>query len=282
LDIKLKKYEEVYTPLKKLFSKPLRIVAFILAAVFAASAVAADGYSDMLGYDPTATGSYTDSTEYRSKLTDEYEQLCIYAVCYLNNLDSKGKFTGSDNLYADFTYYLDYNGYTYQKTDNGIEPYSELFDFYVSYKNADGKTRSLTNIDFDKSVTDDNRTEWLKSNFSNYILRSNDLITSDNASSGVMVDYTYCTAESGYFNNNGNETGDYYYYNDDYYSDSTNDFVYYGDYNGYSSADATTESYSDNFVPLGGWFYDNYGRYFYNFGNSSPIRFFEDSAKTKK
>jgi signal transduction histidine kinase len=176
-------------------------------------------------------------------------------------VDSNWNFTGEKSLLSDYLYYLDYNSYEYKKTNNGIIPISEIFDFYVSYQNEEGDYRWLSNISNEDlnntDTTPDDWTSWLTDSMENYILRRNNAILSDNVSSGDTDYYSFPTAETGF----------YQYDYDGIYYDSDN---------------LDEEYYPDNFVPVGGWYYDNYGRYFYNFGNEDPIRFFDSSKNTDR
>lgn len=236
MDIKSKKsdlYIGENSFVNKVFSKPFRILAVVLACIFFGISVVGYNFAGELGIDDFEP-EYTESEAYHNNVMAMYEQLCVLSACYLNNVDSSWNFTGEKNLLDDFIYYLDYNGYKYKKTDKGIKPVSSLFDYYVSYEDEDGEIRYVTNINYSafthENMSDDERINWLKENLTGYILRRNNVITSDNVSSGNILYYTFPTAESGYYD------GEYTYFNN-----------------------VAEESFSDNFVPVGGWYYDNYG-----------------------
>lgn len=100
-----------------------------------------------------------------------------------------------------------------------------------------GETRYLSNIkDIENYDSETDKIKAFKSSHKNYILRRDNEIMSDRTSSGQIVDYYYNTAE---------------------YLDVV-----------------TEEFYADNLVPVGGSYYDNYGRYFYNYCNYDPIVFY--------
>lgn len=100
-----------------------------------------------------------------------------------------------------------------------------------------GETRYLSNIkDIENYDSETDKIKAFKSSHKNYILRRDNEVMSDRTSSGQIVDYYYNTAE---------------------YLDTV-----------------TEEFYADNLVPVGGSYYDNYGRYFYNYGNYDPIAFY--------
>ncbi len=262
MDIKLKKSDRKTSLIwKKIFAKPLRITALVLACVFAGISFTSYKYSQAIGIDDFEP-DYVKSDEYCREKMELYEQLCVLSACYLNNVDDNWNFVGEKNLLSDFLYYMDYNSYKYQKTDNGILPVSSMFDYYVSFDDEEYGVRYVTNMEnsrnFDE-MTEDQRIEFLKNNYTKYILRRNDVITSDVASSGNIHYYQYINASTGFY-------GGYY---DDYYG-----------FDAYF--DAYEETYPSEFVPIGSWYYDNYGRYFYCFGNEMPIRFFDYPKNTEK
>ncbi|MGN0593949.1 MAG: sensor histidine kinase, partial [Hominimerdicola sp.] len=127
----------------------------------------------------------------------------------------------------------------------------------MTKNNDEEPVRYITNIehiDVPENADEETRLAIYKENCDDYIVRRHNQITSNEVSSGVIRDYYYPTK------NAKNVGGDYYYYDDE-----NSDL----DYNGW-----TQESYADNLLPLGGWYYDNYGRYIFNFGNSDPIIFY--------
>jgi len=239
----------------KLLSLPLRIIAVILACLFAGTALTAKSYSLQLGIE-NFEPEYLKSDEYHTDVMSMYEQLCIISACYLSNVDSEWNFQGAKTLLSDLQYYMDYNGYKYKKTDKGIKPESSMFNYYVSFQKEDGSFVYMTNVDDPFSeldtMSEDETIDWLKSKNSNYILRRNGFVTSDNVSSGDILTYIFPNATSGYYQN------EYIDFSDSY----------------------DIESYPSNFVPVGGWYYDNFGRYFYNFGNDDPIRFYSYAKNT--
>lgn len=258
MDIKLKRsYRKTSLVWNKIFAKPLRITALVLACVFAGISFTSDKYLQLIGIDDFQP-DYIKSEEYSRQKTEMYEQLCVLSACYLNNVDDNWNFVGEKNLLSDFLYYMDYNNYKYKKTDKGILPVSSMFDYYVSFDDEKYGVRYVTNMSDSwefEDLAEDERIEFLKSNYRNYILRRNDIVTSDIVSSGNIRYYEYISASTGFY-------GGYY---DDYYGVEMNE-----------------ETYPDEFVPIGSWYYDNYGRYFYCFGNSEPIRFFDYPKNTEK
>ena len=268
MDTKLKK-------LSRLFPKPAKVTAFVLACITAGSAIfgavmtrerewvlqSDDSYGNI-------ETSYIASENYRRQLRDMYEQLCILGVCELAQCDDDMNYIGNKYLQSDFMYYLDYNRYKYKKTDSGFLPVSDMFDYYVSYTRpvdeeavldetstdeettyqqtvsrtaaTEPETLYVTNLPADtinEGMTEEERIEKLKNNSSSYILRDDDVLSSDMTSSGTMLYYDYPEVEDGHLV----ETG---------------------------------ESYPNNFLPMGGWYHDSYGRYVYNFGNIQPIKFY--------
>ena len=230
-------------------------------------------------YDEIET-SYASSEEYRDQLKDMYEELCILGICELANCDEEMNYMGNKYIMSDLLYYLDYNHYGYKKTDKGIRPVSDMFDYYVSYTRprdaaadelsedeestdsemtaeetaeevqAEDMTLFATNLTSDvisEGMTEKERLSRLQDSFSSYILRADDVMTSDMTSSGSMLYYSYKTVEDGKL-----------------------------------SADYTDEAYPDNFLPMGGWYHDSYGRYVFNFGNHEPIRFFAYPETTEE
>ncbi|MBO4867864.1 MAG: HAMP domain-containing histidine kinase [Ruminococcus sp.] len=251
------------------------MTAFITACVAAGVALFGEmhmsrinGRLSDLGWD--TDGSINNSDEYRIELANMYEQLCILGVCELANTDSSGNYVGNKYVKSDLLYYFDFNDYSYKKTDEGIVPYSDTFDYYVSYtvpeKQADetvtdDETTSaetvsgeenvhyVTNISYDilgENMTEKQRLDALISKKYNYILRTGDVVSSQMQSSGTMDYYCYQVAE---------ESGKLRY---------------------------VDESYPDNYLPLGGWYSDSYGREVFNFCNLSPIKFYEYPENTKE
>ena len=224
--------------------------------------------SDMGG---TPWEGFGQSEKYRTELKNMYEQLCILGVCELANMDENGKYTGNKYVQSDLLYYFDFNEYRYKKTGEGIVPYSDIFDYYVSYtvpeEMADEVltddettaeeeraertvTHFVTNISEDiinDKMTEQERINALTSNkYGGYIMRSGDVISSKYVSSGVMDNYSYQVAEK-----NGKLRN-------------------------------VNESYPDNYLPLGGWYSDNYGRHVFSFCNDSPIKFYEYPENTEE
>ena len=251
------------------------MTAFVLACIMTGSTlfgfVMMKNKSMMLRSDDSygmIETSYLASENFRSKIRDMYEQLCILGVCELSQCDDDMKYIGNKYLQSDFLYYMDFNNYKYKKTDSGVVPVSDMFDYYVAYRrpdnaeyelvtdeettadettvqqdiSADGtdsKMVYVTNLPDDvihEGMSEDDIISNLK-NSKNYILRQNDVLSSDMTSSGMMLYYSYNSVDNGRLTNVG-------------------------------------ESYPNNFLPMGGWYYDNYGRYVYSFGNSEPIKFF--------
>lgn len=165
-----------------------------------------------------------------------YEELCVTASAYLRYVDEDRNYTQPKHLLNDYLNYLDYNRYKYKKTEDGIRLVDSQFDYYVGIT-QNGETRYLSNIkDIENYDSETDKIKAFKSSHKNYILRRDNEVMSDRTSSGQIVDYYYNTAE---------------------YLDAV-----------------TEEFYADNLVPVGGSYYDNYGRYFYNYGNYDPIAFY--------
>ena len=269
MDIRSKK-------IAKYFPKPARITAFIIACVLAAvalstitqSVIFANRHGGMEQYDELPL-SYEYTFNYRKKVIDMYEELCIQGVCELAECDENMEYKGNKYVMSDFLYYLDYNHYKYKKTDKGAELVTDMFDYYVSYTSdadsftTDDETTSSetvtgtdnkisifkTNISSDiinADMTESERTEKLKTEFKSYIMRCDDVISSDMTSSGNMLNYNYDIVKDG-------KANEYY-----------------------------TETYPDNFLPMGGWYHDNYGRYVYYFGNYYPIKFYAYPENTEQ
>ncbi|MBO5449112.1 MAG: HAMP domain-containing histidine kinase [Ruminococcus sp.] len=262
MGIKLKKSDKKTSLIwKKIFVRPLRFAALVLACVFAGISITSYKYAESIGIDDFEP-DYLISDEYSRQKTEMYEQLCVLSACYLSNVDNEWNFVGEKNLLSDFLYYMDYNNYKYMKTDNGILPVSSMFDYYVSYDNGGSEVRYVTNIGNShtlENMSEDERIEYFKKNYSSYLLRRNGVVTSDIASSGNIRYYQYINAETGFYGG------------------------YYGDYNDYYYGfEPYEETYPREFVPIGSWYYDNYGRYFYCFGNEEPIRFFIYPKNTEK
>lgn len=263
MDIKLRKSARKTSAVwNKIFAKPLRITAIVLACLFAGLSVTSYKFAEGIGINDFES-DYLKSDAYGKYKMDMYEQLCVLSACYLNNVDDDWNFVGEKNLLSDFLYYMDYNGYKYRKTDKGILPVSTMFDYYVSFNDEEYGVRYITNMSDPGRLGDmdeDGRIEYLKEHYTNYILRRNDVITSDIASSGDIRYYRYVSASTGFY---GAIYDEYYY--DEYPHDDINE-----------------ETYPNEFVPIGSWYYDNYGRYFYCFGNDKPIQFFDYPKNTEK
>lgn len=262
MGIKLKKSDKKTSLIwKKIFAVPLRITALVLACVFAGITFTSYRYAESIGIDDFEP-NYLISDKYSRQKMEMYEQLCVLSASYLQNVDDEWNFVGEKNLLSDFLYYMDYNNYKYMKTDNGILPVSSMFDYYAAYEDDEYGARYVTNIDDSgklEDLSEDERIEYLKKNYKNYLLRRNGVVTSDIASSGDICYYHYINAETGFYGG------------------------YYGDYNDYYHGfEPYEETYPREFVPIGSWYYDNYGRYFYCFGNEEPIRFFIYPKNTEK
>lgn len=220
----------------KIFSaKKTRIIAFVLACVIAGGfCLSLVLYAN--SHADSSSKSYLKSESYKLASNEMYEELCVTASAYLRYVDEDWNYTQPRHLFNDYLNYLDYNRYKYKKTESGIQLIDSQFDYYVGIT-QNGKTRYLSNIkDIEKYDSETDKIEAFKSSHKNYILRRDNEVMSDRTSSGQIVDYYYNTAE---------------------YLDVV-----------------TEEFYADNLVPVGGSYYDNYGRYFYNYGNYDPIAFY--------
>ena len=220
----------------KIFSaKKTRIIAFILACVIAGGfCLSLVLYAN--SHADSSSKSYLRSESYKLASNEMYEELCVTASAYLRYVDDQWNYTEPKHLFNDYLNYLDYNRYKYKKTEDGIRLVDSQFDYYVGIT-QNGETRYLSNIkDIENYDSETNKIKAFKSSHKNYILRRDNEVMSDRTSSGQIVDYYYNTAE---------------------YLDTV-----------------TEEFYADNLVPVGGSYYDNYGRYFYNYGNYDPIAFY--------
>lgn len=220
----------------KIFSaKKTRIIAFILACVIAGGfCLSLVLYAN--SHADSSSKSYLRSESYKLASNEMYEELCVTASAYLRYVDDQWNYTEPKHLFHDYLNYLDYNRYKYKKTEDGIRLVDSQFDYYVGIT-QNGETRYLSNIkDIENYDSETDKIKAFKSSHKNYILRRDNEVMSDRTSSGQIVDYYYNTAE---------------------YLDVV-----------------TEEFYADNLVPVGGSYYDNYGRYFYNYGNYDPIAFY--------
>lgn len=220
----------------KIFSaKKTRIIAFILACVIAGGfCLSLVLYAN--SHADSSSKSYLRSESYKLASNEMYEELCVTASAYLRYVDEDWNYTQPRHLLNDYLNYLDYNRYKYKKTEDGIRLVDSQFDYYVGIT-QNGETRYLSNIkDIENYDSETDKIKAFKSSHKNYILRRDNEVMSDRTSSGQIVDYYYNTAE---------------------YLDTV-----------------TEEFYADNLVPVGGSYYDNYGRYFYNYGNYDPIAFY--------
>lgn len=220
----------------KIFSaKKTRIIAFILACVIAGGfCLSLVLYAN--SHADSSSKSYLRSESYKLASNEMYEELCVTASAYLRYVDDQWNYTEPKHLFNDYLNYLDYNRYKYKKTEDGIRLVDSQFDYYVGIT-QNGETRYLSNIkDIENYDSETDKIKAFKSSHKNYILRRDNEVMSDRTSSGQIVDYYYNTAE---------------------YLDVV-----------------TEEFYADNLVPVGGSYYDNYGRYFYNYGNYDPIAFY--------
>lgn len=220
----------------KIFSaKKTRIIAFILACVIAGGfCLSLVLYAN--SHADSSSKSYLRSESYKLASNEMYEELCVTASAYLRYVDEDWNYTQPRHLLNDYLNYLDYNRYKYKKTEDGIRLIDSQFDYYVGIT-QNGETRYLSNIkDIENYDSETDKIKAFKSSHKNYILRRDNEVMSDRTSSGQIVDYYYNTAE---------------------YLDTV-----------------TEEFYADNLVPVGGSYYDNYGRYFYNYGNYDPIAFY--------
>ena len=220
----------------KIFSaKKTRIIAFIVACVIAGGfCLSFVLYAN--SHADSSSKSYLKSESYKLASNEMYEELCVTASAYLRYVDEDQNYTQPRHLLNDYLNYLDYNRYKYKKTEDGIRLVDSQFDYYVGIT-QNGETRYLSNIkDIENYDSETDKIKAFKSSHKNYILRRDNEVMSDRTSSGQIVDYYYNTAE---------------------YLDAV-----------------TEEFYADNLVPVGGSYYDNYGRYFYNYGNYDPIAFY--------
>lgn len=225
----------------KIFSaKKMRIIAFVLACVIAGGfCLSLVLYAN--SHADSSSKSYLKSESYKLASNEMYEELCVTASAYLRYVDEDRNYTQSRHLLNDYLNYLDYNRYKYKKTEDGIRLVDSQFDYYVGIT-QNGETRYLSNIkDIENYDSETDKIKAFKSSHKNYILRRDNKVMSDRTSSGQIVDYYYNTAE---------------------YQDNV-----------------TEEFYADNLVPVGGSYYDNYGRYFYNYGNYDPIAFYNVDSR---
>lgn len=237
--IKSRKFEQAEW--FKIFSaKKTRIIAFILACVIAGGfCLSLVLYAN--SHADSSSKSYLKSESYKLASNEMYEELCVTASAYLRYVDEDRNYTQSRHLLNDYLNYLDYNRYKYKKTEDGIRLVDSQFDYYVGIT-QNGETRYLSNIkDIENYDSETDKIKAFKSSHKNYILRRDNEIMSDRTSSGQIVDYYYNTAE---------------------YQDNV-----------------TEEFYADNLVLVGGSYYDNYGRYFYNYGNYDPIAFYNVDSR---
>lgn len=270
--------------ISRFFPKAARVTAFVLACITAGTALCSRAFEwecDVEEFFEIGPDSdYLTSAGYRSQLAEMYEQLCILGVCELANSDKDMNYVGNKYVMNDFLYYMDFNQYKYKKTDDGVIPVSDMFDYYVSYtrpvpigvdediadeETTDGETSAdesaettekqefekqtlfVTNIpDVYKDMSESERILRLQNRFSNYILRLEDIVSSDMTSSGNMIYYQYKTVEDG------------------------------------KVSDWITENYPSNFLPLGCWYTDNYGRNIFHFGNDESIMFYINPKNTKE
>lgn len=231
---KSKKFEQ--TNWFKVFSsKKTRTIAFVLACLVAGGCCLSLVLFSNNNVD-SSSKSYLKSESYKLASNEMYEELCVTASAYLRYVDDNWNYKESKHLFNDYLNYLDYNRYKYKKTENGIQLVNSQFNYYVGIT-INGKTRFLTNIKNEKNYSNEaDKIREYKDTHKNYILRRNNEVMSDKTSSGQIVDYYYNTAD----------------YLDNY----------------------TEECYADNLMPVGGSYYDNFGRYFYNYGNYDPIAFY--------
>lgn len=225
----------------KIFSaKKMRIIAFVLACVIAGGfCLSLVLYAN--SHADSSSKSYLKSESYKLASNEMYEELCVTASAYLRYVDEDRNYTQSRHLLNDYLNYLDYNRYKYKKTEDGIRLVDSQFDYYVGIT-QNGETRYLSNIkDIENYDSETDKIKAFKSSHKNYILRRDNEVMSDRTSSGQIVDYYYNTAE---------------------YQDNV-----------------TEEFYADNLVPVGRSYYDNYGRYFYNYGNYDPIAFYNVDSR---
>lgn len=225
----------------KIFSaKKMRIIAFVLACVIAGGfCLSLVLYAN--SHADSSSKSYLKSESYKLASNEMYEELCVTASAYLRYVDEDRNYTQPRHLLNDYLNYLDYNRYKYKKTEDGIRLVDSQFDYYVGIT-QNGETRYLSNIkDIENYDSETDKIKAFKSSHKNYILRRDNEVMSDRTSSGQIVDYYYNTAE---------------------YQDNV-----------------TEEFYADNLMPVGGSYYDNYGRYFYNYGNYDPIAFYNVDSR---
>lgn len=240
---KSKKFEQA-SWFKVFSAKKTRIIAFVLACIVAGGCCLSLALFANNNAD-SSSKSYLKSESYKIASNEMYEELCVTASAYLRYVDDNWNYKESKHLFNDYLNYLDYNRYKYKKTENGIQLVDSQFDYYVGIT-INGKTRFLTNIKNEKNYNNEaDKIREYKDSHKNYILRRNNEVMSDKTSSGQIVDYYYNTAE---------------------YQDNL-----------------TEEFYADNLMPVGGSYYDNFGRYFYNYGNYDEIAFYNvDSTYNAK
>lgn len=231
---KSKKFEQADW-FKVLSAKRTRVIAFVLACVIAGGFCLSTVMYAHTNAD-SSSRSYLKSESYKLASNEMYEELCVTASAYLRYVDENHNFTAAKHLYNDYLNYLDYNRYKYKKTESGIQLIDNQFDYYVGITQK-GKVEYLTNIkDAEDHNSETDKIDAFISSHKNYILRRDNEVMSDRTSSGQIVDYYYNTAE---------------------YLDAM-----------------AEEFYADNLMPVGGSYYDNYGRYFYNYGNYDEIAFY--------
>lgn len=240
---KSKKFEQA-SWFKVFSAKKTRVIAFVLACIVAGGCCLSLVLFANSKVD-SSSKSYLNSESYKIASNEMYEELCVTASAYLRYVDDNWNYKEAKHLFNDYLNYLDYNRYKYKKTENGIQLVDSQFDYYVGIT-INGKTRFLTNIKNEKNYSNESdKIREYKDTHKNYILRRNNEVMSDKTSSGQIVDYYYNTAD----------------YLDNY----------------------TEEFYADNLMPVGGSYYDNFGRYFYNYGNYDPIAFYNvDSTYNAK
>lgn len=228
----------------------VKFIAMVLVCLCVGTYISSTYYVSQSGISDLTESEYTRSGAFRHPLNEMYERLCIYSSFYLRNQDDKGEYTGSEYLLSDFKYYLYFNNYKYDNSDNNIHLLSDMFDYYVSFIDDDGNVRFSDNIEnealksaIESNIPENEKLDKLKEYSEYYILRKNNEITSSNN----LKSFNYY---------------DYYSPIEDYWID---------------------EPYNRDLLPVGASFYDNYGRYMYNYGNEESIIFydFERNSQTQ-
>ena len=124
----------------------VKFIAMVLVCLCVGTCISSTYYVSQSGISDLTESEYTRSGAFRHPLNEMYERLCIYSSFYLRNQDDKGEYTGSEYLLSDFKYYLYFNNYKYDNSDNNIHLLSDMFDYYVSFIDDDGNDRTNKRI----------------------------------------------------------------------------------------------------------------------------------------